>query len=192
MVRKHLDRKLLEAAGAGDLGMVVELVGAGALAGGNDALSETPLHAAAFRGHLPVVEFLVGKGAPVDMEESWGRQPLYMAAWGGQVEVVRFLVERGAPLDEVDHWGWPPLCGAVHAGHLQVVEFLLEAGANPVAKAKDGSTLMDVAEKHPEIRALLQKWSDPEFRKGKVAETFADARRIVRKLGSLRPKAPGM
>jgi len=63
MTRDVLNKALLEAAEAGDLDKVRELVANGARIDAVDKVGQQPLQRAASHGHLSVMEFLVEHGA---------------------------------------------------------------------------------------------------------------------------------
>ena len=117
MFGRKLDDKLLDAAFAGDQGVVREvlyrkadLVNTAATrsicrhrAGFDEG--DTPLHLAARGGHQPVVELLLSLKASTNASNVNGATPLHFAAGGGHTEIVKMLVARRANPDIVNAMG---------------------------------------------------------------------------------------
>jgi ankyrin repeat protein len=118
---------LLSASMKGDVGLVKELLAAGAHV---DALS--PLYLASERGHTDVVELLLGAGAVVDKPMPGFPTALFVASERGHAGVVKLLLEKGAKAcraRETDNVTC--LAAACSIGKVAVVKLLLEAGAQP-------------------------------------------------------------
>lgn len=82
--------------GAGDI--VALLIAAGADVREEEAIGDTPLHAAASNGNVEIARQLIEAGADVNRrtEIDGGDTPLLSAAFSGEPETVRFLLEHGA------------------------------------------------------------------------------------------------
>lgn len=132
-----LNRKLLEAAEAGDTAEVVSLIreGAGVNASGA-TYGDTALIDAAARGHSDTVRALLEKGGEVDARDNAGRTALTDAALGGYTDTVRLLLEKGANVNTSDNEGWTPLFWAAFSRRSDTVRLLLEKGADVNAKNK--------------------------------------------------------
>lgn len=88
---------LREAARAGDLKRVEELLAAGVPVDAPARYGQTALYFAAEEGHLEVVRRLVERGANVNVQDSFfGASALGMALNGGHVELARHLLAHGA------------------------------------------------------------------------------------------------
>ena len=89
---------LRDAARAGDLERVEELLAAGAPVDAGNRYGATALFFAADRGHLEIVRRLAEAGAALDIEDRFYQMTaLSRAAGSGHREVVFFLLGRGAP-----------------------------------------------------------------------------------------------
>src|ERR1044072_5641691 len=88
---------LHEAAKAGDLNKVKQLLQQGANVNAQDINGSTPLHLAADFGYLEIVRELIMHGANIEMRGGiLNSTPLHDAAFSGHLNVVRELLNRGA------------------------------------------------------------------------------------------------
>ena len=94
---------LIEAAQAGDLQAVQNLLDRGVEAPGDQELGEA-LCTAAFHGHREVVELLLSHGADVDARGAGGETPLHCAIENIQPEVVTLLLKHGADVNAANVW----------------------------------------------------------------------------------------
>ena len=104
-------------------------------------------------------EILLKAGAKINAQNRAGSTPLHWACDLGNRDAVRFLLEHGADTTlATTEFGFTPLHCAVRQGHLDVVASLLRAKAPKDAKAQDGSTAFELAQKNGHIAiALLLK-----------------------------------
>jgi beta-lactamase regulating signal transducer with metallopeptidase domain len=127
---RALDRELYEAAEAGDLAGVKEMLGAGANANARIDGDGSPLIAAARSGSITIAQLLLDNGADPNMPVEGDGSPLIMAAMAGRLDQVTLLVQRGADVNLAVEGDENPLMGAAEGGHLAVVKFLVERGAD--------------------------------------------------------------
>ncbi len=141
---------VVTAAGEGELGIVQELVEAGADVNAADESGYTPLMEAAREGELRVVRYLLGKGAQVDPTRDMSMpSALFLAAGESAPMVMQMLIDKGANI-EYKHTmqslninsnrntpnqmsvykAATPLFVAVEEEDLRSVQLLLENGAN--------------------------------------------------------------
>ena len=127
---RALDRELYEAAEAGDLAGVKEMLEAGANANARIDGDGSPLIAAARSGSVVIAQLLLDNGADPNMPVEGDGSPLIMAAMTGRLDQVTLLVQRGADVNLAVQGDENPLMGAAEGGHLAVVKFLVEKGAD--------------------------------------------------------------
>ncbi len=109
------------------------------------AMSQYPLHRAAYHAQPAIAEFLLGKGLGPDQRDERGKTPLHRAAQGGALEVARLLLGKGAKVDARDTRGLTPLHDAVARGREEMVRLLLERKADPNVLTPDKRSALDLA-----------------------------------------------
>ena len=95
--KKESKMNLFEAAEAGNLERVQELVGSGVDKDEVDSRKRTALWIVCMEGHFPIVQFLKEQGG-ADMEKTnhFGESCLLIASARNHIDVVRYLLEQGA------------------------------------------------------------------------------------------------
>ncbi|OLD81297.1 MAG: hypothetical protein AUF67_08710 [Acidobacteria bacterium 13_1_20CM_58_21] len=139
---QDLNKKLLDAAEAGDTAEVQSLLREGANPHAKGGYGNTALMGAAVRGHTETVRALLDKGAEVNAKGNTGRTALMEAALEGYTETVRTLLEKGAEVNAKDNAGWTPLFWAAFSRRTDTVRALLEKGADVNAKNKYDDTAL--------------------------------------------------
>src|SRR6266513_1845337 len=160
---QDLNKKLLDAAEAGDTAEVRSLLREGANPNAKGGYGSTALMGAAVRGHTETVRALLEKGAEVNAKGNTGRTALMEAALEGYTETVRTLLEKGAEVNAKDNAGWTPLFWAAFSRRTDTVRALLEKGAEVNAKDDMGKTALIEAARQGRtetVRALLQAGAD--------------------------------
>lgn len=156
---------LVGAAAEGDLGLVKQLLAAGADAssGQIEPDGSTLLHAAAEGGSAKIMKALLDAGAcpNVNQRRLFGDQefPLHVAAKGAHVRMCEALIKAGAKVNCRDRNGWTPLHLAARFGQVEVVVDLLRDGADREAEDVNGYRPLHYATMwgHPATtRALLK------------------------------------
>jgi hypothetical protein len=89
-------RRLVRAAGDGDVSRVKALLAAGANVNTAAEAGETALMRASAGGRLEVVKLLLDAGGDVHARSENGFMPLFMSVFFGHVEVARLLLARGS------------------------------------------------------------------------------------------------
>ncbi len=152
---ENASREGLEtAARFGHLEIAKFLVEKGANVNGCSWCGTTALMYAAMLGRFKVVEFLIKKDANVNVQGKDGMTALMKAIWNYHLEIVKFLIEKEADVDVQDERGWTALMYAAENGKnsknprfqqesRNIMNLLLAAGANPLLKAKDGTTVLE-------------------------------------------------
>jgi bla regulator protein blaR1 len=130
------DRALVEAADAGRLQEVRELLDEGANVNAMVDGDGSPLIAAAREGHLELVTLLLDRGADVNLAVTGDGAPLIMAAREGHLAIVLLLLDRGADVDQIVPGDENALMQASGEGHLEVVKLLVARGASVNARVQ--------------------------------------------------------
>ncbi|MBS3650370.1 ankyrin repeat domain-containing protein [Pseudaminobacter sp. 19-2017] len=137
---------LHDAAKAGDLQAVQQLVGQGSDLSAPDRAGDPPLVLAALAGHADVVAYLLSQGADIAVRNKGGLTALHAAAYAGNLEVTKLLVAKGAAVnDQMNFYHMSPLHAAAEEGHTDVVVFLLANKAEVEAKERNGYTPLSQA-----------------------------------------------
>jgi hypothetical protein len=161
-----LNRRLMEAAGSGDLSGLIQALDGGANAkwDGSEALAR-----AAWGGHVECVELLI-EVSDAKAGDSWA---LRQAAESGHVECVRLLMEV------VDaKWDGSAALGAAAAeGHSECVRLLLPA-SDPLAVGIDGLDAAGLARQggHVEVAAMIEAFIESQALSGCVQTAKMNSR----------------
>lgn len=95
-VDRHGHTALMQAAKAGEVEAVKDLLHRGAALDARSEKGKTALHYAAAHGHVEVVRLLLEKGAEIDARDLEWHTPLMLAAIYGCNHTVQALVQAGA------------------------------------------------------------------------------------------------
>lgn len=158
-----LDRRLVQAAKANDVGQVAELIRAGGNVNAKDAIQDSAFLYAGAEGFNEVLRLTLANGADVSSTNRYGGTALIPASEHGHVETVRILIEAGVPVNHVNNLGWTALQEAIllnNGGPQQqdVVRQLLAAGADPTIPDRQGRTALENANRlgYEEIVNIIQ------------------------------------
>ena len=158
-----LNRGLYEAACAGEVARIRQLVSAGAdptaVLGGRCVLS-----AAAHRAPAATVQELIDLGARVDGQDIVYGSALGSAAFVGNMETVTLLLAAGANPDQPGGKMGSPLSSAAAKGMLSIVEVLVRHGANVNTSGGENCTALISASRSGQLQVvkyLLAKGADP-------------------------------
>ena len=160
------------------LGMIVFLMGAAVVAGGD----LPPLVRATKNGDRDALRALLKQGAHVNEAEGDGSTALHWASYRDDVESADLLIRAGAKVNAANDLGATPLWTACLNGSAAMVRRLLEAGANPNAALLRGETPVMVASRsgNPEVvEQLLAKGGKVNARaaRGQTALMWAVAQK---------------
>jgi ankyrin repeat protein len=151
ILRRGPKLSVYEAAAAGDIARVREIVGADpAQANGLAPDGYSPLGLAAFFKRREVVRYLLEAGADPRRASREGRfTPLHSAvatdAGASDIEIVRMLLGAGADPNAKSQSGSTPLHTAAFTGDRATLDLLLKRGADPAVRNNDGKTAGDLA-----------------------------------------------
>lgn len=164
-LQARLSPTLAEAAMSGHVGVVEDLLTAGANPNIANEAGTTPLMSACFRGREMIWEILAGQRFPTPHDG----KPSDWAA------MAAALLKAGAEPNARDKNGMTALMFARGGGQQKIVEMLLEAGADP--NVKPGKQIVKIAEKlrragpAPSEEARNEKSTEPP-----LATTHIDPR----------------
>lgn len=123
-----LQEKLSQAAWAGNIEKLKDLLRSGANANSEAGSSIYPLEAAAQGGHLNAARLLLDNGADVNHWHPIHGTPLSSAIYGGNAEIVELLLSRGANVHLASD-GYTPLKVAREKKNQEIVTLLESVGA---------------------------------------------------------------
>jgi beta-lactamase regulating signal transducer with metallopeptidase domain len=135
---RALDRELYEAAQAGDLEGVKEMLDAGANANAVIDGDGSPLIGAARSGRLDIAKLLLDQGADPNQIVEGDGSPLIAAAAHGRFDQVELLIQRGGDVNLAVKGDENPLMNAAEHGHLKIVKLLVDKGADIHARIFSG------------------------------------------------------
>ena len=127
---RRLDRMLIAAAKAGELGRVEDLLERGASVRARDADGRTALTAASFENHVGVARRLMAAGADVNAKDRTVQSPYLIATSevGDDPRLLELTLDHGAEVDDKDSYNGTGLIRAAERGHARIVRRLLRAG----------------------------------------------------------------
>jgi ankyrin repeat protein len=135
-----------DAARAGDLEQVQQLVVKGVDVNARAVRDETALMIAALAGKGDIVNYLLQRGADINARNSSGMTALHAAAYGGYTDIVRLLITKGAEVnDAANRFGVTPLHVASEENHLDTVKQLLVLHADTSALESNGYSALSRA-----------------------------------------------
>jgi ankyrin repeat protein len=121
----------VDAAMAGDLAALTQLLTDDDALNERNATGETPLIAAALAGNTEIVVELIKRGADVKARNDRGMTALHAAAYSGDLPSVEALVVAGVPVDDADNkFKVTPLFVSAEEDRVEVVKYLLSQGAD--------------------------------------------------------------
>ncbi|HYE85835.1 MAG TPA: ankyrin repeat domain-containing protein [Vicinamibacterales bacterium] len=131
---RALDRALYEAALAGDLDEVKEILAAGGNPSGKIDGDGSPLIGAARSGRSEIAKLLLDHGADPNGVVEGDGSPLIAAAQRGQLDISQLLIAHGADVNLAVEGDENPLMNAAEGGHLPIVQLLVSKGADVHAR----------------------------------------------------------
>jgi truncated hemoglobin YjbI len=137
---------LHDAAGAGDMSLVEQLLDMGAGETAADDRARSPLYCVANECSVPgadqIVRALLQRGSTnVNAEHGVKRcTALHMAARRGNVDAIGALLDGGADIEARDSMGETPLRRAVNCNKVEAAQLLLARGADPHSKGSKALT----------------------------------------------------
>lgn len=136
---------LVDAAEAGDLDKVNELLAAGHYVDKAGDFDTTALMRATLRGDAQMVKRLIAAGAYVNAVDLGGETSLHLAVRKSHVAIARQLLSAGAKPNIADKQGWTPLLRAVSNNKEDITTLLVNAGANVGIENSNGNSALKEA-----------------------------------------------
>lgn len=159
-----LDRRLVEAAGSGELETVRSLLEQGASVTATDDGGATALVAAAYGNHVDVARALIDAGADVNAKDAT-EQSAYLIATSEVTDDVALLdltLAAGADVNAKDSYNGTGLIRAADRGHVEITRRLLETDIEIDHVNRLGWTALleaiilgDGGERHTEVVRML-------------------------------------
>ncbi|MDI6727892.1 MAG: ankyrin repeat domain-containing protein [Thermodesulfovibrionales bacterium] len=156
---------LHDAAWAGNIKKIIELLDKGADINAKDNNGWTALIWAAREGKTDAINFLINNGADVYVKDNMGWTALMRAVTNGHTSAIELLISKGVDVNARANDGWTALTEAAWYGHISVINILISKGAD-----------MDYAI----IRLESQAIKDPE--------RASSYKQVIALLEKLRPK----
>ncbi len=146
-IEKNALWTLHEAASAGDLSRVKELLHKGYDVNDLDEKGYTPLRCAINAGNDTMIKFLLNHpNIDVNLPSSKdGWTPLHCAVEKGHIALVNFLLELHVNINAVDVNGFTPLHLTILYKRVEIAQLLLKAQADVTITGKNGETPLDQA-----------------------------------------------
>jgi len=126
---RDIDKGLVNAAYAGDLRRIEQLLQEGADPNELAVDGWNALPIAAREGHAEAVSVLLRAGAKINAPEGGGNTALFWAAFYDRRDVITLLIADGADVNKKARGGETPLHVALRLGHQHAAELLRNAGA---------------------------------------------------------------
>ncbi|MDA8485224.1 ankyrin repeat domain-containing protein [Pseudomonas resinovorans] len=123
-------QRLLQAAGAGDLGSVDSLLQQGVPVDVRDGQGNTPLLLATAANQVDVARRLIEAGADVNLQNRMQDSAYLLAGASGHQQILELTLAHGADLRSTNRFGGTALIPACERGHVDTVRTLIAAGVN--------------------------------------------------------------
>jgi ankyrin repeat protein len=136
----------VDAARAGDLAALTQLLADADALNERDATGETPLIAASLAGNTEIVVELIKRGADVQVRNDRGLTALHAAAFSGDLPSVEALVAAGIVVDDADNkFKVTPLFVSAEENRIEVFKYLLVQGADISLTERHGYNVLSRA-----------------------------------------------
>lgn len=142
----QLNTALLEAARAGDVSRLKNLLERGAQIDSESRLGETPLLVAVRQKHADAAKFLLEQGASPNVGRPGRDTPLHLAVRNGDTELARSLLAKGANPSAAGVFGDTPLHVSVYRSDEASSTLLREHGADEALANRYGLIPRDMRE----------------------------------------------
>lgn len=157
--RTDSSQTLHQAAAAGDIEQVQEILAQRADVNEKNKDGSTPLHEAAGNGWRDVARLLLEKGANVETADTSGQTPLHRASRFASRHICALLLAKGASVNTRDNRGNTPLHAAMGRQEVDrsLFELLLAKGADVKARNEQGETPLHLACRARKVATYTQQ-----------------------------------
>src|SRR5947199_9569922 len=121
-LQADLDRRVVEAAKAGDKAAIIRLIQQKADINVPEADGTTAISWAVRQGDIETADRLIRAGANAKAANRYGVTPLYLAALNGDADIILKLLKAGASANDAVTEGETTLMTAARTGHLDAVK----------------------------------------------------------------------
>jgi ankyrin repeat protein len=136
---------LAEAAAAGNLDKVKELISGGAGINSKNSYGETALHEACAPGRLETVKFLIENKADLEAKTNVGFTPLHTAVRSKNLELVKLLISKGCNVNALNNTSVSSMHLAAYDNSCEIIKLLHSNGAKLQHGDNDGETPLTYA-----------------------------------------------
>ena len=158
-----MTERLIQAAEAGDIPTVTQLLEAGADINGRDERGRTAAMAATHANQVETVRILIEAGADINIRDNRLDNPFLYASAEGLFEIVKLTIDAQADPSLTNRFGGTALIPAAERGHVEIVRELLTRTTVDINHINDlGWTalleaiiLSDGGKRHQQIVQLL-------------------------------------
>ncbi len=182
---QEMGRRLIVAAGQGDIQNVKALLSQGASVQAQDENGRTALIAAAYRNDLAIADLLIQAGADVNIQDKTKQSAYLIATSEGYLELLKRTLQVGADVHSLDSYYGTGLIRAADRGHVEIIQELLKTDIKIDHINNLGWTALleaiilgDGGMRHTEVvRLLVEAGADVNLADGGGITPLAHARR---------------
>lgn len=180
-----MTQKLIQAAEAGDIVTVTQLLQAGADINGQDDRGRTAAMAATHANQVEIVRALIEAGADINIRDNRSDNPFLYASAEGLFEIVKLTIDAKADTKLTNRFGGTALIPAAERGHVEIVRELLtrtDVDVNHInnlgwTALLEAIILSDGGERHQQIvQLLVDHGADVNLADGNGVTPLAHAR----------------
>jgi len=162
--------ELIEAARAGNVDKIRNLVSSGISPDASDVPYRNPLLMAVIENKEEAVNTLIQLGADVNKTISGlgGGTVLHTAAARNLPNIVKMLLDAGADINKEDNDGRTPLITAISLDNIDMVKFLIANGADINMINRNNETPLYIAAIQSKTKVIKLLFSQPSFQNPKI------------------------
>jgi ankyrin repeat protein len=163
--------ELIEAARAGNVDKIRNLVSSGISPDASDVPYHNPLVMAVIKNKEEAVNTLIQLGADVNKTISGlggGGTALHAAAARTMPNIVKMLLDAGADINKEDNDGRTPLITAISLDNIDMVKFLIANGADINMINRNNETPLYIAATLSNTKVIKLLFSHPSFQNPKI------------------------